>query len=131
LGKLTLLDLGGCEEIQDIQPLAWLPSLVELDLHYCSKIKSFYPISSHKNLEKLAVTLSHNDLSFLRNLHQLKELNFVCCLKLDNIVPLERLRKLEKLQFYHCKLVTQGMADKIKRKLPNCRVSCAQITTYP
>ena len=122
LRKLTVLNLRSCKKIRDLQPLAWLPDLVALDLGECSKIKSFYPISGHKKLQKLIVTIPNNDLAFLRNLQQLKELQLSNCPRLSNLEPLARLRKLTTLHFHRCKLVTQEKVDALKKKLPYCSI---------
>jgi len=123
LRNLTHLAFWECEKIQDIQPLAWLPNLVELALVQCGKTTNFYPISGHKKLNTLRLTIPHNNLSFLRDLKQLKELVFYNCPKLDNLALLSHLQKLEVLGFYECRLVTETMLDELEKKLPkNCYV---------
>jgi len=94
--NLTWLNLGSNETLDDIDPLAGLTNLTELDLHRTG----ISDITSLEGLTKLILLdLQQNDISnlnFLAGLKKLIELD-MSDNNISNISPLSGLTSLEKL----------------------------------
>src|SRR3954471_24729029 len=51
--SLIRLDLSGCEQLQDLQPLASLTSLQSLDLSSCEQLQDLQPLAALTSLQVL------------------------------------------------------------------------------
>ena len=81
LSSLRSLDLSGCWEISDLQPLAGLTSLQSLNLTDCRQI---------------------SDLQLLAGLNWLQSLNLAKCWQISDLQPLAKLTSLQSLNLSWC-----------------------------
>ena len=109
--NLELLKLSNLNELKNIEDIVACSKLEELRIDSCeqlSSIESVLPLSKSKYLQRLALTGLDfiESAHFLSQLDQLKELQ-LCSVGLTNLLGIEKLKKLEKLNLEKCSSLTQ------------------------
>ena len=115
LGALRTLNLSGCRELANLEPLRALTDLRELFFAHSSKVHNLEPLGHMASLQVLDLQgcdIEDRDLSVLAVATQLIDLDLHNCVKITDagiqaLAPLVRLRRLD---LFGCAAVTdQGL----------------------
>jgi Leucine-rich repeat (LRR) protein len=109
-GNLTQLKIGSNFENfpVDIAPLETLTMLTELDIFLPPSVVGINTLSNMTKLTKLTLWApGFSDISILYALTQLKELNIMNALYLEDLSPLIGLKRLTKLNLHGCRALTE------------------------
>lgn len=104
LNKLEDLDLSYGFELTNIEGLAALKNLKRLNLEECRELSDLTPLSELTRLKYLDLNNceSLSDLSPLASLHQLDYLNLFGCDRITDLSPLANLQSLTTLELTDC-----------------------------
>ncbi|AQR65390.1 hypothetical protein BXU06_10225 [Aquaspirillum sp. LM1] len=104
LTALQSLDLSECEALSDLSPLASLPALQSLDLSWCDALSDLSPLTSLTALQSLGLRECQalSDLPPLTSLTALQSLDLSRCDALSNLSPLALLPALQSLDLSEC-----------------------------
>lgn len=116
LDGLQSLALGHLANVKDFRPLAGLERLAQLELVSLSDELEFDSISGLTGLTMLAVgrMTQFTDATGLSNVRQLRELVLVSTGTLEDLSPLAKLSKLEKLRLEDTHIRGLGKVGKLK-----------------
>jgi hypothetical protein len=111
LGTLRTLNLGGCRELTNLEPLRALTQLRELCFAHITKVRSLEPLGGMTLLQVLDLQgcdIEDRDLYVLAVATQLTDLNLHNCAKITDagLQALTALVRLRRLNMFGCTLLT-------------------------